>query len=441
MSSRTSLPAHRNWRLDTGQHRVKAAKRRPAWKKAEADSARLDALLDAAAVEFNARGVSGARLSHIATQVGFTRAALYYYVDTREDLAFRCYARSCRTTAEDLAAARRAGRNGLKRLEAFLRLALDPQRAPAVVLSEVPHLGGERRREIESAHARNMRELRRFIEDGIADRSVRACNPEIVSQAIYGMVSWTPLAEGYVAGSGKSVRAHAAEALCDLVENGVAADAAFRFSCPLDYAAFTFRPGNVFDRRDASAHKVELLVQTASRLFNRRGIDGTSLDDITAELGATKGAFYHHLPEKRALVLRCVQRAYDLYERFADAATHTDGSGLERSLIGLHLNCQAQAAEDAPLSPLTGLEALPARALAGIQERSARIAKRFEQFNRAGIADASVRSFDMRTLSIAGAGAFGWIPKWRDAQSGPAPRAIADEIVSLFAHGLRSKSR
>ena len=429
----------------TVRDRTASAAPRRGWKKPEPQSdgasARLDALLDAAAAEFNARGIAGARLAHVAQQVGIKRAALYYYVDSREDLAYRCYARACRTTADDLAFARGAGRKGLDRLTAFIRRALDPARAPAVVLSEVPYLGAARRGELETLHARNMRVLRGFLEDGIADRSIRNCDAAIVSQALFGMISWVPLAEEYVVGSGQSVRAQAADALCDLVENGVAADPALTVSCELEFAAFAFRPGNVFDRRDASAHKVELLLRTASRLFNQRGIDGTSLDNITAALGATKGAFYHHLPQKRALVVRCVQRAYGLYERFADAAEAAGRNGLERSLFGLHLNVQALAADQPPLSALTGLETLPPRVLRNIRDRSERISHRFEKFNHDGIADGSVRRFDVRTLSLAGAGAFGWIPKWRDPKTGPAPRVIADEMVALFAHGLKRRSR
>src|SRR5204863_2510630 len=116
-------------------------------------------------------------------------------------------------------------------------------------------------------------------------------------------------------------------------------------------------------------------------------------------------------------------------------------NGLEQTLSGLHLNTQALADAQAPLSPLTGLEVLPAAVLANIRSRSARISKRFEKFNHDGIADGSLRRFDVRTLSIAGAGAFGWVPKWRDPQSGPAPRAIADELVALFAHGIKRRKR
>ncbi|HVT36778.1 MAG TPA: TetR family transcriptional regulator [Nevskiaceae bacterium] len=398
------------------------------------------ALLDAAAVEFNARGIAGARLAQIGAAAGIKRSALYYYFDSREDLAFRCYLRECRQVADDLAAARTAD-DGLARLHAYLRRALDAARPPAVVLSEIPYLGHERRRRVEAELARNMRTLTGFVEEGIADGSIRACNARVAAQAIYGMVVWVPLAGEWVVDAGADVRRHAAAALWDLVQRGTAAHAGADVRCTLEVNDFAFRHGNAFDRREASALKVELLVQTASRLFNRHGIDGTSLDDITAELGATKGAFYHHITEKKALVLRCAQRAFDLYDRFADAAETHGRNGLERSMIGLHLNVQAQASALSPLSPLTGLEVLPARSLKDLRARSLRVEQRFEAFNHGGIRDGSLRRFDVRTLSLAGAGAFGWISKWYDEAQGPSPRELADEMVNLFVHGLRSSRR
>ena len=72
--------------------------------------------------------------------------------------------------------------------------------------------------------------------------------------------------------------------------------------------------GNPFDRDAAAAMKIETVLATASRLFNRRGIDGVSLDDVTAELGATKGALYHYFEDKADLVRRCYERAFDFYE-------------------------------------------------------------------------------------------------------------------------------
>lgn len=418
---------------------VKRQKPRAAWKKAEPDSARLDAVLDAAAVEFNAFGISGASLSRIARQVKLGRAALYYYVESRDELAFRCYMRACWTTADDLAAARKTGRKGLDRVQRFIERTLDPQRAPAVVLSEIPYLGQERRALVETAHHRNVQALQQLVRDGIDDRSIRVCDAEIIAQAIVGIVSWAPLAEEWTAGSGETVRRRAAQALSELISDGVAANPDAAFECPLNASDYGFRPGNAFDREVATAMKVEQLTKTASRLFNRRGIDGTSLDQITEALGATKGAFYQYIPDKTALIARCHQRAMDLYENFVEASARHGRNGLERAFIGLHLNVQAQAGELSPLSPLTGLEALPGKMRAPIQKRGLALERRFEKFNHDGIADGSLQPFEVRTVATTGAGVFGWIPKWRKDGDPRTPHAVADEIVALYLRGLRRR--
>ena len=68
----------------------------------------------------------------------------------------------------------------------------------------------------------------------------------------------------------------------------------------------------MFDREHAAAMKVDQVLETASRLFNERGLDGASLDQIAAALGATKGALYHYFSDKRELILRCYERSAEL---------------------------------------------------------------------------------------------------------------------------------
>lgn len=415
-----------------------AALKKPA-RRLDLKEDRLSALLDAAAAEFNLYGVAGASLSRIARTVGLTRAALYYYVESREDLAFRCYERACRAMADDLAAAA-AARTGLDRVCAFILAALDPARPAGVVLTDVACLDPARRAEIETIHGRNAARLRKFIDDGVRDGSVRACDAEVAAQAILGMVFWTPLAGEWTPGAGDDVRRHAARSIAELVTDGVAADPEAPIDCPIDIASLAFRPGNAFDREAAAAMKTELLTRTASRLFNQRGIDGISLDELTQGLGATKGAFYQYFADKQSLVIECHKRAQRLFVAIADAAERLGRTGKERGLLGLHLLTQAYASDLAPLAPLTGLEALPAKARGPILKRAAELQQRYERFSHEGVKDGSYRKFETRTLSTTGAGVFAWIPRWRRDDDPRPARAVADEMVALFARGLRSRA-
>lgn len=51
-------------------------------------------------------------------------------------------------------------------------------------------------------------------------------------------------------------------------------------------------------------HKAETrakIVEGARRLFNRRGFDEVSIDEIMASVGLTRGGFYNHFPNKEVL--------------------------------------------------------------------------------------------------------------------------------------------
>jgi AcrR family transcriptional regulator len=53
-----------------------------------------------------------------------------------------------------------------------------------------------------------------------------------------------------------------------------------------------------------SAGSVDDLVAAARQRFGQFGYEGTSIDDIARVAGRTKGAVYHHFPDKRALFER-----------------------------------------------------------------------------------------------------------------------------------------
>jgi AcrR family transcriptional regulator len=405
-------------------------------------ASKRDVVLAEAALQFNARGIAGTAINDIAAKLELTRAALYYYVDDRDDLVFQTYLRSCETTADDLEAAYESGRNGLQRVLAYVGRTLDDERPPSAVLSEISYLSGSPRAVVEKAQRRNMEALQRFVSEGIADKSVRACDPYLVAQTIAGMVSWAPLWPEWIAGAGETARTfrkRVAAATRDLLDEGLARDPSVPVRCPINVDTFRPRPQNMFDRRDAQALKMDQIAMTASQLFNRQGIDGTSLDQICDALGATKGALYHYFADKQELVVHCYKRSFDLFEAFTETAAHTGKTGLERGAIGIHLNVQAQASGLAPLMPQPGLEALPARERNDITRRAAAIEQQFEGFGRQGRKDGSYRDIDLETVSLVGAGVFAWVPKWFRADDGRSAWQVADETTEIFSKGLRRR--
>jgi AcrR family transcriptional regulator len=409
----------------------------------EAESAgrdgRREGVLEAAAREFNARGVGGASFAAIARSLGLTRAALYYYVKDREDLVRKCYAHSCALMAADLAAARATEAPGLERLMGFLRRSLDPERPPTAALSDIDYLAGDAREAVWSAHGDNIAGLRALLREGVADGSLRRCDDEVIAQALFGVITWIPLSIDWVDRGDPTFRSRTVQALIDLITDGQAAEPSLGFSSPVEARAFFPPSPAAFDRAGQAAAKVEQLLMTASQIINRRGVDGTSLDDVAGALGATKGVLYHYLKNKTDLVVRCYRRAFDLFERFADAADALGATGLEKGLIGLHLNVQAHAVGLSPLIQMVGVEALPTAARREIRRRARALQRRYAGFGELGIEDGSNRAIDLDATAQLGAGVFEWLPKWFDPADPRAAGALAGEIERLFIAGLRRR--
>jgi AcrR family transcriptional regulator len=402
---------------------------------------RRDAVLDAAARQLNARGVSNTSLSEIAAGLGVSRAALYYYVEDRDDLVFQCYRRACEAMARDLDAAAKAEGSGLDRLLAFVDRALDAERPEAAVLAELAALPSPQRETIEGLHHGNVAQLIDLIEAAQADRSVRACDPLVVAQAIIGVVSWIPLAPRWTGEPQDGFRKRAREGALTLLRHGVATDpdAALAYA-PLDIAILRPARGNAFDRDAAAAEKLEALLCAASRLFNRKGVEATSIDEIAAEVGATKGVVYHYLADKPDLIARCFRRAFNLSDRILQAVELSGGSAMQRTLAGVALLVEANLDDEfCPLAPLAGVEALPADAKDEIMDRVRALEQGYPEVAREGLADGSVRDVDMTAVAEAMAGAFGWLHKWWRPELA-AKDTVIGEHVRLLAQGLGARA-
>lgn len=65
-------------------------------------------------------------------------------------------------------------------------------------------------------------------------------------------------------------------------------------------------------------HKVasrQRLVQAGARMFRRKGFNGVGINDLCAEAGLTRGAFYGHFESKSALLAAVLAGAHDFVRR------------------------------------------------------------------------------------------------------------------------------
>lgn len=203
-------------------------------------------------------------------------------------------------------------------------------------------------------------------------------------------------------------------------------------------------PGNVTD----AAGKREAILDAAASVFMQLGFEGSSLDDISDALGATKGIIYYYFRNKSALFFAVQRRAMDLtratLEPIAQSALAPDdklramahahtlltmrqlpylrvaGQGLE-----LHLSGRTSVAEREEMRGITDLRDGNERLYIGVLE--------------AGIASGVFRSANARLLAKPLLGALNWTSRWyqpRPGETGADREAIARQLADFVTHAL-----
>jgi AcrR family transcriptional regulator len=70
--------------------------------------------------------------------------------------------------------------------------------------------------------------------------------------------------------------------------------------------------------------KRQAILENAYRLFRAQGFDGTSMADITTEVGGSKATLYSHFPSKEELFVECMMAALENY--MPDTLKHLEAS-------------------------------------------------------------------------------------------------------------------
>jgi TetR/AcrR family transcriptional regulator, cholesterol catabolism regulator len=91
-------------------------------------------------------------------------------------------------------------------------------------------------------------------------------------------------------------------------------------------------------RETAIDHRQEIL-RTAARLFQQRGYDATSMNDVAAALKLSKGGLYHHFQSKDEILFEIMNHAMEItQERVINPVRGiADPDERLRALIRLHI--------------------------------------------------------------------------------------------------------
>ena len=83
-------------------------------------------------------------------------------------------------------------------------------------------------------------------------------------------------------------------------------------------------------RRGRPGHSLDSLLDVAVAVFNERGYEATSMEELATRLGVTKSAIYHHVPSKVELLRLALDRSLDALFAVTREPGATTGPAIDR---------------------------------------------------------------------------------------------------------------
>ncbi|MDP1631861.1 MAG: TetR/AcrR family transcriptional regulator [Caulobacter sp.] len=389
-------------------------------------AAKKDAILAAATTILNRQGVKGMTLADVATEVGLITTSVTYYYRRKEDLAAACFMRGI-AIFNDLAVEASKVSGARARLARFLELFFDLSRrirlketVPIVAFGEMRALKEPFRTEVSDAFNDLFRAIRSFFDDpeftGLDRREATARTHLLLEQA-FSSVLWL---RRYDVEDYPRIR----DRMFDILSGGLAV------------GARAWAPPPLPDPTPSAARTQDVSRETflvaATRLINRKGYRGASVDEISAELKVTKGSFYHHNNDKDGLVSQCFERTFNVKRNVQFAARALQTDQWTRLAAASATLVEYQLSDHGPLLRASAMQALPSDLRQEMVEAYNRGSDRFAGMISDGIAEGSIRPVDplvaahMLSSMLNAAASLGM---W-------APDLKREEAAALFARPL-----
>ena len=194
-------------------------------------------------------------------------------------------------------------------------------------------------------------------------------------------------------------------------------------------------------RRGRPGHSLDSLLEVAVAVFNERGYDATSMEELAGRHGITKSAIYHHVPSKVELLRLAIDRALDALFAVTEEPGATTGPAITR-LEHVVRGSVRVLTEELPFVTLL----LRVRGNSPVEQAALRRRREFDLLVtglvRAAEEEGDVRpDVDPALTSRLLFGTVNSLIEWYRPDRGLDAAALADALVATTFDGLRTTSR
>ena len=198
------------------------------------------------------------------------------------------------------------------------------------------------------------------------------------------------------------------------------------------------RPGPQPAKRGRPGYDLDRLLTVVVAVFNERGYDGTSMEDLSARLGIGKSSIYHHVESKEELLRLALDRALDALFAITAEPDVVAGPAIAR-LENLVRRAIEVLVDELPYVTLL----LRVRGNTATEQRALERRREFDRFVSELVgqaaADGDLRAdIDPGLTSRLLFGAVNSIIEWYRPERGAHSAELADAMIKMTFAGLRA---
>ena len=152
-----------------------------------------EAVLRTAVQLFLEQGYHRATLNEVAERLNITKPALYNYFRGKDEILFECWALGQERVDELIAEINAGGGSGLAKLRKLVRAYAEVMATDfgaSLVRFDPRDLSEKNSRIVRAAKRSIDRTFRKYIAEGIADGSIKPCDPKMTAFVIAGSLNW-----------------------------------------------------------------------------------------------------------------------------------------------------------------------------------------------------------------------------------------------------------
>ncbi len=182
--------------------------------------------------------------------------------------------------------------------------------------------------------------------------------------------------------------------------------------------------------------KRDAVLRMAAQVFNEKGFQAATLDEVAARLHVSKPTLYYYVKNKDEILYECVHTGLTMLQQAIAEVSAAGGNAADKLVAAMRKYVEIVTMDFGMCVIRVGEDPLPEAGRIKLRRMKAALDLEFRELIRQGVAEGSMAPCDPKLAAFTIAGAMSWIGRWYRPGGGLEPEDIATQMIDLLARGL-----